>query len=430
MVSIKINGGNKIQGEVLISGAKNSSMPIIIASTLTSELVVLNNVPHVSDVTTLLSLLIGASTKLSVVGGGLLAKTLKLQTQKINFENEVGLEASKIRTSVLLIGPALARNGYVKLLKPGGCDIGERKIDFHIEGMKAFGAEVLESEHYIELTTHGKKLKGTTIEMSGISVGATQNLLMAATLAEGETVIKNAAIEPEIEDLITFLNKMGAKITKEEGRVLKIVGVEKLDGCTHEIIPDRIEAITYGMLSCATGGEILLKNVSRKYLGGGIETLEKMGIFFEDIVSEYTFGSVRCYLKGGNIKPIEVETEAFPGFATDLQPQLSVLLLLASGVSKITENIFENRFQHIVYLQKMGANITFEGKKTIVIKNSQNLNGAIVEGTDLRACAALIMAGLLAKGETILRNAESVDRGYCKFVKNIANCGGEILRIN
>lgn len=429
MSSIKIIGGNKIKGEVLISGAKNSSMPIIIASILTNEQSILSNVPYVSDVTTLISLLTGAGSHITVIGEGGISKSLKIQTKNLNFDGEISLEASKIRASILLVGPALARNGHVKLLKPGGCNIGERKIDIHISGMKALGAEIIENNNYLELTTNGKKLKGAVIEMPSVSVGATENLLMAASLAEGETILKNVAIEPEIMDLIDFLNKMGAKITQEGERIFKIIGVDSLSGVSHEIIPDRIEGLTYGMLACATGGEVVLKNISRKYLGGGFEEIEKCGIAFEDLPSDYKFGSVRCYLKTGKINPISIETGAFPGFATDLQPQLSVLMLLAGGTSKITENIFENRFQHITYLEKMGANIAFEDSKTIVIHNSSELNGSVVEGTDLRACAALIMVGLIAKGETILRNAESVDRGYYHFVKNIANCGGKISRV-
>lgn len=428
MVSIRIKGGKKISGEVLVSGAKNASMPIIIASVLTEKPVTLSNVPFVKDVTTLISLLMGVGMNVTMMGDGRLEKTIKFQTPSLNFGSKIGLEAGKIRTSVLLIGPGLARNGYVKLLKPGGCNIGERKIDFHIMGMKALGAEVLETEECIELTTNGKRLKGAVFTFPSVSVGATENLLMAAILAEGKTVLKNAAVEPEIEDLIAFLNKIGGKITKTGEREFTIEGVQNLSGGEHIVIPDRMEALTYAMIACVTKGEILLKNVSIKDLGGGVEMLERAGIEFRDEPSAYQFGSVHCKLKNGKINALEAQTEAYPGFATDLQPQLSVLMLLAEGGSSITENIFENRFQHVSHLIRMGAKIELEGRK-IIVHPSPILTGEVVEGTDLRACAALIMAGMIAKGETTLIHAESLDRGYYRFVKNIANCGGEIERI-
>jgi UDP-N-acetylglucosamine 1-carboxyvinyltransferase len=432
MVKIRIKGGTKISGEVLISGGKNASMPIIIASSLSSKKIVLSNVPFVADVTTLISLLTNIGMEVTLLGDGRLPKTIEVQTKKMEFTGEIGLEASKIRTSVLLIGPALARNGYVKLLKPGGCDIGERKIDFHLDGMQKLGAKLLETEHYLELTTNGKRLKGAIVEMASVSVGATENLIMAGVLAEGKTVLRNCAIEPEIEDLVAFLNQIGAKIEFTGEREITIVGVDELKGGEYTIMPDRIEALTYGMMACATGGEILLKNISKKHLKGGVETLEKVGIEFKDeLLDGYPFGGVRCFLKDGTLKPIVVETSAYPGFATDLQPQLSVLMLLASGYSEITENIFEDRFKHVSHLVRMGAEIEFINKRKIRIKGGNvNLKGDSVQGTDLRACAALAMAGVIAKGETIILNAESIDRGYHNFVKNVNGCGGKAERFN
>jgi UDP-N-acetylglucosamine 1-carboxyvinyltransferase len=430
MVKIRIKGGAKLNGEILISGGKNASMPIIIASTLISKPIILENIPFVSDVTTLLSLLTSIGTEITMIGDAKMPKTLKLETKKMEFTGEAGLEASKIRTSILLVGPALARNGYVKILKPGGCNIGERKIDYHILGMKALGAEVLETENYLELTTNGKKLKGATIKMPSVSVGATQNLIMAATLAEGKTIIQMAAVEPEIEDLINFLNSHGAQIEITGEREITIIGVLALKGGNYTIMPDRIEALTYAMMACATKGKVLLKNISIKYLKGGIETLTKIGMEFEDKPSSYFFGSVECRLKTGEIHPITLQTSAFPGFATDLQPQLSVLMLLADGVSEITENIFENRFKHIEHLQKMGAKIEFLQSNKIRIEPSPNLCGGDVQGTDLRACAALLMAGMISMGETILSNAESIDRGYYNFTRKLNSCGIVCNRID
>jgi UDP-N-acetylglucosamine 1-carboxyvinyltransferase len=429
MVKLRITGKKKLSGEILVSGGKNASMPIIIASLLSKKEITLNNIPFVKDVTTLLSLLRSVGMDVMLLGDSELPKTLVLSTPDIVFQSDAGVEADKIRTSILLIGPALARNGYVKLLKPGGCKIGERKIDFHIAGMKQLGAEVLETDKFVELTTHGKKLKGAVIKMPNVSVGATENLIMAGVLAEGKTVLQNAAIEPEVTDLINFLNQMGAKIKITGEREIAIEGVLELGGGNYIIMPDRIEALTYAMAVCATGGSVLLKNISKNYLKGGIELLEKIGIKFTDMPSKYHFGAVQCELLNGRLSPVEMQTEAYPGFATDLQPQLSVLMLLADGKSEITETIFENRFQHIEHLIKMGGNIGFLKHDKVVIQKTNTLKGIEVFGTDLRACAALAMAGLLADGETIILNAESIDRGYYNFARNLIGCGANIERI-
>ncbi len=419
-----------LSGEVLISGGKNASMPIIIASILSNKKIILKNVPFVADVTTLISLLTNIGMEVRMLGDESLPKVIELQTKTMEFTGEVSLEASKIRTSILLIGPALARNGYVKLLKPGGCNIGERKIDFHLEGMKKLGAVLLETENHLELTTNGKKLQGAIIEIPSVSVGATENLIMAGVLAQGTTILRNCALEPEIEDLVKFLNQIGAKIQFTGEREITIIGVESLNGGEYTIMPDRIEALTYSMIACSTNGEILLKNISKMHLKGGVETLEKIGMEFTDEeIQGYPFGGVRCRLKDGTFKSIKVETSPYPGFATDLQPQLSVLMLLANGNSEITENIFEDRFKHVEHLIRMGADIEFINKKKILIKGGKlNLSGENVQGTDLRACAALAMAGILAKGETVITNAESIDRGYYKFVKNINGFGGKMQR--
>jgi UDP-N-acetylglucosamine 1-carboxyvinyltransferase len=427
MVKLRVKGQKKLGGEVLVSGGKNVSMPIIIASTLSKEKIKLHNIPFVSDVTTLISLLASIGMEICIVGESQNPKTIEVQTKKMQFTGEIGIEATKIRTSVLLIGPALAINGYIKLAKPGGCNIGERKIDFHIEGMKKLGAKEIETDEFIELTTEGKRLKGAVVKMPNVSVGATENLIMAGVLAEGTTILQNCAVEPEIEDLINFLNHIGAKIKFTGERELTITGVESLSGGEYTIMPDRIEALTYSVIACATGGEILLKNISKKHLKGGVEVFEKAGLEFVDEKSEYFFGSVRARLKG-KIMPVSVETAVYPGFATDLQPQLSVLMTLADGVSEITENIFENRFQHINHLKNMGAEIEFLSPKKVKIIGGKTLKGNIVQGTDLRACASLAMAGLLAEGESVILGAESVDRGYNNFVRNIANLGGDIER--
>lgn len=430
MVHLRIKGGNKISGEVLISGAKNSSMPILISSILTKEEVILHNVPYVSDVTNLISLLINLQTRVSLISPSRIGKSVSLTTARLANNVDFSTEASKIRTSVLLMGPSLARNGYFRLFKPGGCNIGERKIDLHVMGMKLLGAEVNETENYIEFTTHGKPLKGNIITFPLVSVGATQNVIMAATLAQGETIIQNAAIEPEIEDLILFLNKMGAKISKISEREIKIIGVKELFGTEYTIMPDRIEALTYVMIAVATGGnELILKNVSLKYFGDVINTLKTIGVELDDVtLPQYHFGGV-LLKPTKELLSTSVETAPFPGFATDLQPLFMVLMLRANGQSEIVENIFENRFQHIPFLKKMGADIDYIGSKAI-IRQTKNLIGSEVEGTDLRACAALAMAGLMAEGETIVRNIESLDRGYYNFVKNIINCGGVLERIS
>lgn len=428
MANLRVTGGHKISGEILISGAKNSSMPILVASTLIKGAVTLSNIPYVKDVTTLLSLLSSIGTKISILGDTPVSKTLRLQTENLLNISEINPEANKIRTSVLLMGACLTRNGYFKLSKPGGCNIGERKIDFHISGMKALGAHVIETETFLELTTYGKRLCGAEITFPNISVGATENIIMAAVLAKGSTILRNVAVEPEIQDLICFLKKAGAKISENiEKREITIEGVDELHESEHYIIPDRVEALTYILMSAATEGELVLKNVSVENLGPVVQILKEIGISIQDVDSEYHFGSVAsCNVK--QISPFNIETAPFPGFATDLQPQMMVLLLKANGISEITENIFENRFQHVHHLNKMGANIQCNGRKAI-IENANNLIGGEVEGTDLRACAALTMAGLIASGETIIKNIENLDRGYYNFTRNISNCGGILQRL-
>lgn len=427
MTHLKIKGGKKISGDILISGAKNSSMPILISSLLTKEPVVLHNVPYVTDIITLLSLQSSIGTQISLLGESPMPKTIRVITPEILNANDLISENSKIRTSVLLMGPSLARNGYFKLFTPGGCNIGERKIDFHIAGMQALGAQVTESSNYLELSTNGKRLEGTTFTFPSVSVGATQNMIIASALANGITILKNCAMEPEIGDLIKFLNKIGGNISFNAKREIIIEGVPELHGGEYIIMPDRIEALTYIMIAAITGGKMTLKNISMEALDGILPTLEKIGIKIESQPSNFFFNSIEVH-SIDKISPISIETAPFPGLATDLQPLIMVLMLKANGISTITENIFENRFQHVPYLEKMGANVSYCGK-TIEIKGNQSLKGAEVEGTDLRACAALAMAGLAATGETIIKSVEKLDRGYYNFVKNIINCGGMIERI-
>ena len=422
MKILEILGGKPLKGEIYIAGAKNASMPIIIASILSSEPCLIHNVPHVSDITNLLRILTSIGTQITIDGNHTEnpSKTILIQSQNLSSEVTDYKITKLIRTSVLLLGPLLAKNGYVKLARPGGCNIGDRKIDLHIMAMEKLGAVVVETDNYIEAKAPNG-LVGTEIEFPFVSVGATENAITASVTAKGVTTLKNVAIEPEIEDLINFLNKLGAKIYKTSERELTIHGVEKLGSTEHSIIQDRIEAATYAIAAAITDGSIILHNCPMSVFEYIHEILESVGV---NIQNYNTNGIIVTRSKNG-LKPIEVETRPYPLFPTDLQPQLMTLLSLTKGISIITESIFENRLQHVSELRKLGANITVNGN-VATIYGVDILHSGIVESTDLRAGAALVLAGLASKEKIMVESAQYIDRGYQTFVKNLTRCGAHI----
>ncbi len=427
MKILKITGGKPLIGEISISGAKNASMPIIIASILSKKPCLIHNIPYVSDIVNLLKILRTAGSSITIDGNfnANPSKSISICSEELNSEITDTSITSLIRTSILLLGPMLARNGYVKLARPGGCDIGDRKIDLHIFAMKKLGATVIETEEFIEATTNGKRLKGAEITFPSISVGATENAIMASTIAEGDTILRNIAIEPEIDDLILFLNKLGAKISKTGERELIIQGVPELRTTEHSVIPDRIEAATYAIAAAITNGKIILHNCSIKTFDNIIGVLSSIGVDIKSSLTKEHTELVEASRSPNGLRPIEVQTNPYPYFPTDLQPQLMTLLCITKGTSIITENIFENRLQHAVELQKLGANIEIQGRKA-VIRGVEELHAGTVIASDLRAGAALALAGLFNKETTIIERADYIDRGYQMFLQNIERCGGDI----
>jgi len=430
MKTLIINGGKKLNGEIAISGAKNSSMKIIIASILSSEPILLHNIPYVSDITTLLQILQTLGVKITVNGNYTInpSKTIEIHSPKLTSEMIDYTMTNKIRTSILMLGPLLARNGHVKISKPGGCKIGDRKIDLHIMAMKRLGATIIETDDYVEATTNGKKLKGAEIIFPKISVGATENAIMASVTAEGNTTLQNIAIEPEIDDLILFLNKLGAKITKIGERELFIQGVEKLGSTEHSTTPDRIEAATYAVAAAITNGTIILHHCSIKVFDNIIGILSQVGIDIKPFVSKDHIEGVIVTRSQNNLSPIEIQTNPYPHFPTDLQPILMALMAITHGTSVITENIFEDRMQHVPEFNKLGANIEIQGKNAI-IRGVEQLHGNTVSGTDLRATAALALCALATNGTVTINNAYYIDRGYQNFVRNLNRCGGDLRTI-
>ena len=425
----KVKGGIPLKGSIPISGAKNSSMPILIASLLSNEPVKISNVPFVSDVANLLNIMKKIGSKFTFVGDYHVKQTIELTNDNITSDLSNIDKTSLIRTSTLLMGPLLGKTGSVCISYPGGCSIGDRKIDMHIMAMKKLGATVVEYEDRIEATTNGKRLHGAEITFHTVSVGATENAIMAAVLADGETILNNVATEPEIDDLILFLNKIGAKISKTGERTLIIKGVESLHGGEHAIIPDRIEAGTYAILAAMTNGEIILHDVTVKSFDNLIGVFNEIGVECETYFYVNYFGKkvecIKCYRSKSGLMPAEIETNPYPCFATDLQPQVLSLLCMADGVSTVRENIFENRLQHVAELNKMGAKIKINGNQAVV-NGKVCFEGADVYGTDLRAGIALLCAALTCQSETKVFGTSFIKRGYADILRNLSSCGGMI----
>jgi UDP-N-acetylglucosamine 1-carboxyvinyltransferase len=418
MEKIRIHGNQnlRLKGKVRISGAKNAVLPAITASLLTKDKVRLKNIPLVEDVYTILTLMKELGANYNIKKNSLSIQVKKIQSQQASYEL-----VQAMRASILVLGPLLARYGKAIVALPGGCAIGSRPIDLHIHGLEKLGARISLEHGYIQ--AEANKLHGAEIEFEKKTVGGTENLIMAACLALGETVLKNCAREPEISNLCDLLIKMGAKIDGIGEETIRIKGVRELGGATHEIIPDRIEAGTFLIASALTRGNIVLTNVKPEHLDTVIERLKYSGTQIEKLNNH----SLRA--KGSEeIRPQDITTSPYPGFPTDMQAQFIVMMTQASGTSIITETIFDRRFSHINELLRLGANIEVSGDKAIV-KGKTPLSGAETIASDLRASASLVLAGLIANGETIVTDVEHLDRGYEKLESKLKSLGAKIERI-
>ena len=426
MDKIKIIGGNRLEGKIYISGAKNAALPLICASLLTDETVTLTNMPILSDIRSMNALLEQMGTAIDSFDDfvdGHPTKTYSYRTQK--FSNLIAPYdyVRKMRASYYVLGPVLAREGHVELSLPGGCAIGARPMDIHLSSLEQMGAKIEIKNGYVHADIDGK-LKGAHITFHTASVGATCNILMPATLAEGETIIQNAAKEPEIGDLIDLLIDMGAKIEGKDTSRLVIQGVDNLHGTRHKVIADRIEAGSYGVAAAITGGRIELINAQASTLRTPIEILKAMGVDVEEKENSLIIDATNKTLVGQDIM-----TDYYPGFPTDLQAQFMALMCVAEGASLVTENIWENRFMHVPELMRMGANINVHGHASAIVRGVKKLSGAPVMATDLRASFALILAGLVAEGETIVNRVYHLDRGYEKLEEKLKGVGANIERI-
>ena len=427
MDRIRIRGGHRLNGEIPISGAKNATLPLMIAALLTEDTLVLENVPRLADVTMLARILGNHGVDMTIRGkrrgkpNGE-GDTIHLCAETIADTTAPYELVSRMRASFWVLGPLLARCGEARVSMPGGCAIGTRPVDLHLVGLEALGAEIeVESGYVVARTPNG--LKGAHIEFPKVSVGATHHVLMAAVLAEGETVIENAAREPEVGDLAACLGAMGARIDGIGTSRLVINGVARLDGTTHPVLPDRIEAGTYAMAVAMTGGDVVLRGARPDLLEALFPVMEQAGV---DMTA--TNDGIRVARNGGRLDPVTVETSPYPGFPTDLQAQLMALMTMADGTSKITETIFENRFMHVQELVRLGAEIALDGD-TATITGVDRLAGAQVMATDLRASVSLVIAGLAATGETVINRVYHLDRGFERIEDKLGRCGADIERL-
>ena len=410
-----INGGKPLQGEVDISGAKNAAVAIIPAALMVDGICRIENMPQISDTDMLLTILTQLGAEVRMICPG----TIEIDSRNVRFCDAPFELMRKIRASYYLIGAMLGRFGSAKTTMPGGCNFGVRPIDQHIKGMNALGAEVDVRNGFVYAEAEGGKLHGAKIYLEKVSVGATMNIILAATMASGRTIIENAAREPHIVDLANFLNSMGADVRGAGTDTVKVNGVERLHGGSYSIIPDQIEAGTYMVAAAATGGEVLVKNVIPKHLECISAKLRETGT----IVQEYEDSVL---VKGnGHLRKANVKTLPYPGFPTDMQPQMGVLMCMANGTSVITEGIYDNRFKYVNELRKMGADIQVDGRIAI-FEGSAKLTGAPVMACDLRAGAAMVIAGLCASGKTEIEDIHFIERGYENFVGKLRKLGADI----
>ncbi|WP_404406216.1 UDP-N-acetylglucosamine 1-carboxyvinyltransferase [Pelagibacterium halotolerans] len=428
MDRIRIVGGNALNGEIEISGAKNAALPLMIAALLTDEPVTLLNVPRLADVKQLERILENHGVDIAVHGRRRGDREMGGQRLTITAGDIVDTTApyelvAKMRASFWVIGPLLAREGQARVSLPGGCAIGTRPVDFYLEGLRALGAQIDIDGGYVVAAAPGGRLKGATVAFPRVSVGATHVVMMAASLADGTTVIENAAREPEVGNLADCLVSMGAKISGIGTDRLVIEGVERLHGTSHEVLPDRIETGTYAMAAAMTGGDVLLRGARGDLLQAALDSLGEVGV----TVSHETEG-LRIKRNGNGLTAIDVETQPFPGFPTDLQAQFMALMTRANGTSAIKETIFENRFMHVAELARFGADIHVDGQ-TATVRGVPELKGAQVMATDLRASVSLVIAGLAARGETVVNRIYHLDRGFERLEDKLSRCGAEIERV-
>lgn len=420
MDKIIVKGGNVLKGNVRVEGAKNAVLPILAATLLASEgKNVIKNVPNLADVYTIEEVLKSLNVELAFTPeeNMVVIDATKTLSSEAQFEY-----VRKMRASILVMGPLLARNGYARVAMPGGCAIGSRPIDQHLKGFELMGAKISNGHGYVEATTEGR-LKGAKIYLDFPSVGATENILTAAALAEGTTVIENAAKEPEIVDLANFINEMGGRVVGAGTDKIRIEGVEKLTGTTHDIIPDRIEAGTFMVAAAITGGDVVVENAEAEHMTALIAKMVEMGV---EITEEEQGLRVKATTP---LKAVDIKTIPHPGFPTDMQSQMMALMLVATGNSIITETVFENRFMHVEEFRRMNAPAKIDGR-SVIIDGPAKLQGAEVAATDLRAAAALILAGLVAEGITRVSELKHLDRGYVDFHKKLASLGAEIERVS
>jgi UDP-N-acetylglucosamine 1-carboxyvinyltransferase len=412
-----ITGGNVLRGEIPVNGSKNSALPALAAALLTAEPVRLRRIPRVRDIRTMQRLLVDVGAKVDGEDGA-----VRLEASKI-ISPEAPYELVKtMRASSLVLGPLVARAGRARVSLPGGCAIGARPINLHIFGLEQLGAQIQQSHGYIEAVAPDG-LRGATIHFDRITVTGTEDLMMAAVLAKGETVLRNAAREPEVVDLARLLCKMGAKIEGAGASTIRIQGVEQLGGAEHTIIPDRIEAGTFLVAGAITGGDVTVTGCIPEHVGALVAKLQQAGVE----VTQPTAESLRAR-GGGKLRSVDMTTEEYPGFATDLQAQYMALMTQAEGIAIIVETIFENRFMHAQELARMGANIRVDGKQAMVA-GPRALTGAGVIASDLRASASLVLAALVAKGETVIDRVYHIDRGYEKIEQKLASVGARIARV-
>ena len=417
MERLIVKGGNRLVGTVKTSGAKNAVLPIIAASILGTSPSRLDEIPALEDVRTICAVLECLGIKVDASE----PHTLKIDSREITSCEAPYELVRSMRASFLVMGPLLARKGYARISQPGGCAIGTRPIDLHLKGFEALGVKIEQGHGYIEASAP-EGMTGANIYLDFPSVGATENIMMAAAMANGTTVLENPAEEPEIVDLANYLNQMGARVRGAGTNVITIEGVSELHGVQHSVIPDRIEAGTYMIAAAMTGGDVIIENVLPEHQKPLIAKLREAGALVEeDIDRIHVVGS-------GRLKAVDIKTLPYPGFPTDMQAQMMAMLSVAEGRSKITETVFENRFMHVVELNRMGANITTEGRSA-VITGPAHLTACTVRATDLRAGAAMILAGLVAEGATEICDIYHIDRGYEEIAAKLTRLGADIKRV-
>ena len=423
MDRIHIRGGNRLSGEIPISGAKNAALPLMAASLLTDADLTLENIPVVVDITSMGGLLSELGVEVASDADRAYGQTIKLTARDVRDITAPYELVRKMRASVVVLGPLVARCGHARVSLPGGCAIGTRPIDYHLKALAQLGAEISLASGYVEASAPAGGLRGADITFPAVTVTGTENALMAATLASGETILRNAACEPEVVDLARCLIKMGADIEGVGSDTLRVHGRDRLHGTSHSVLPDRIECGTYAVAAAMTGGDIELTGTRIELIKSVADVLSAAGV--ELTPTERGLRVSRC---NGPLVGVDVMTEPFPGFPTDMQAQLMALMSVAQGAAMITETVFENRFMHVPELCRMGANINVHGSSAIV-RGVARLSGAPVMATDLRASVSLVLAGLAASGETVVNRVYHLDRGYESLEAKLAGCGADIERV-